>query len=136
MSATDPIGVPGSPTSEASSSPVPTADPTASPSPTPVEHPAPPELQGLWETEFDVPGSANGTATLTLSEGRYLVNTMGIPIQGSIAVRGDQIEFFGSDACEGHGQYLWSLEGGELTFTLIRDGCPGRRTLLDGATFK
>ena len=134
MPATDPAGAAGTPTPEPTSTPEPV--PPASPSPTPVKDPAPPKLQGLWETEFDVPGSASGTATLTLSEDRYLVNTMGIPIQGSIAVQGDRIEFFDSDACVGRGEYLWSVEGGLLTFTLIRDGCPGRRTLLDGATFR
>jgi hypothetical protein len=133
---TDPVGAPGTPTRAATSTPTPTVPPTASPSPTPVENPAPAELHGLWETEFDVPGSANGTATMTLSEGRYLINTMGLPIVGSIAVRGDEIEFFDSDACDGRGTYRWSLEDGALTFTLIRDGCPGRKQLLDGATFR
>lgn len=129
-------GAPGSSTRVVTSTPTPTVAPTTSPSPTPVENPAPAELHGLWETEFDVPGSANGTASMTLSEGRYLINTMGIPVAGSIAVRGDEIEFFDSDACDGTGTYRWSLADGALTFTVVRDGCPGRRQLLDGATFR
>ena len=136
LPATDSVGAPGSPTLAATSTPTPTVVPTASPSPTPVEHPAPTELQGLWEAEFEVPGGGLGTATLTVSEGRYIVNTMGVPIIGSIAVRGDEIEFFDSDACDGRGSYRWSLEDGALTFTVVRDGCPGRKQLLDGVTFR
>ena len=134
--ATDSDGAPGTPTPAATSTPMPTVVPSTPPSPTPVENPAPAELQGLWETEFKVPGGGLGTATLTLSEGRYIVNTMGLPIIGSIAVRGDEIEFFDADACNGRGTYGWSLKDGALAFTVVRDGCPGRKQLLDGATFR
>jgi ferric-dicitrate binding protein FerR (iron transport regulator) len=46
-------------------------------------------------------------------------------------------DLFGEDVCSTllPGTYQWSLIGGQLTFTLVDDSCPGRAALLTSATW-
>jgi hypothetical protein len=125
--------VPGSPSVSVVASPV--ATPKASkspraPSPTPPD-PAPPELIGSWQLML-------GTEKLTLylAEHTYRVHRGPEVVGGRIAVRGDEIDFSHSNACELTGTYRWTLEAGALTFTSIqRDPCPRRADVLDGQTY-
>jgi len=113
----------------------PAATPKASkspqaPSPTPPD-PAPPDLIGSWQTML-----GTEKVTLDLTEGSYRVHRGPEVVGGRIAVRGEEIDFSHSTACEATGTYRWALEAGALTFTSIqRDPCAGRAKVLDGKTY-
>lgn len=112
---------------------VPSVATTASHSPTPSLVDAPPaELLGKWRTTLD-----NGDElALTLSGKSYRLAKGPDTGNGRIAVRGDEIEFFGSSLCDGTGTYQWSIDGDRLTFTAFgpADPCSGGR-VLDGQIY-
>lgn len=96
---------------------------------------APPELSGIWETEF-----ADGeTLRLDLRGRSYTASVVGDPQGGSgkISVEGDTIEFSGSISCLGDpgSTYTWTIEGETLTFALVDEDPCGRKAFLDGSTF-
>src|SRR4051812_4119800 len=93
----------------------PAAPTTSSPSASP--NPAPDALQATWAAVTDTTDARNVLVTLTLASTRYAISSPGHSAAGSIAVRGDVIEFFGSTACGGSGSYRWALQGTALSFT-------------------
>jgi hypothetical protein len=111
------------------------AAPTA-PSPPAAQNPAPDTLQATWTVVTNTTDASNVLVTLILSETRYVVSSPGHLANGSIAVRGDLIEFFGSTQCSGSGSYRWSLQGAALSFTGTGvDQCGDRGTALSGITY-
>jgi hypothetical protein len=92
---------------------------------------APAELVGSWRTKLD----SGDELTLTLSDKSYRLRRGPSSGSGRIAVRGDEIEFSGSNLCEGTGTYRWSIDGDRLTFTAFgpADPCGGR--VLDGQVY-
>jgi hypothetical protein len=112
-----------------------------SPSPTSpslpaAQDPAPQALQGTWVTVLK--DGSNQQVTLRLGETSYGISRGTDGASGTIAVRGDLIEFFRSSACVGTGSYRWSLTGGSLAFTesaLGSEACPGRGEVLNGYTY-
>jgi hypothetical protein len=112
------------------------AAPTAPSSPPVAQNPAPETLQATWSVVTNTADASNVLVTLTLAPTRYLVTSPGHSASGSIAVRGDLIEFFGSSACSGSGTYRWSLQGTALSFTgTAVDPCGDRGTALSGITY-
>ncbi|HET9521000.1 MAG TPA: hypothetical protein VFO73_08150 [Candidatus Limnocylindrales bacterium] len=94
--------------------PSPTPSPTATPVPTPsplVENPAPSELEGVWRT------TDGERITLSLLADRYAISRGPGQARGKLAVRGSEIELFGSDLCVGSGIYAWAIADGVLTLT-------------------
>ena len=58
------------------------------------------------------------------------------PGSGRVTIDGDEIEFHGSDLCEGSGIYTWVVEGDTLTFTMVgTDPCSGRSEVLVPGSF-
>ena len=99
---------------------------TPSASPTPVPNPAPTELVGVWTTT--VIGEA---VTLVIEPGTYRILRGGQSGSGLIDVVDDEITFHASSLCSGSGNYIWTVDGGRLTFTAIEtDPCGGRATVL------
>ena len=116
--------------------------PTA-PSPAPAPAPSPPAasdlapaaLQGTWTTVLQ--GSSQ-LVTLVLNDRTYRITRGSDGAAGSIAVRGDQIEFSNSNACNGTGPYRWSITGSSLQLVgnpIGSDPCSGRAEVLDGYTY-
>ena len=108
------------PSAITSALPTPTAAPTSTPSPpatpiptpTPVvENPAPPELEGVWRT------TDGERITLSLVADRYAISRGPGSARGKLAVRGSEIELFGSDLCTGSGFYAWQIAAEVLTLT-------------------
>ena len=93
---------------------------------------APAELVGSWSTTLD----GGDKLTLTLSDKSYRLTRGPNSGSGRIAVRGDEIEFSGSNLCDGTGTYHWSIDGDDLTFTAFgpADPCGGTR-VLDGQVY-
>jgi hypothetical protein len=112
------------------------AAPTTSSTPTAAQNPAPDALQATWTAVTNTTDASNVLVTLTLAATRYVVSSPGHSASGSLAVRGDVIEFFGSTACSGSGSYRWSLQGTALSFTGTgADQCGDRGTALSGITY-
>jgi hypothetical protein len=80
--------------------------------------------------------TGNDVGTVTIGETSYRVSRQSTSGIGVIAVHGDQIEFSGSNLCEGTGTYRWQITDGKLTFTPVgtRDPC-ARIDVLEGHTF-
>jgi hypothetical protein len=97
------------------------------------------------------PSSPKGTFTLTGPDGlpwgltfdgkgRFLVTRGGNEaVQGAYKVTGDEVDFRDekgplADEAAGTGAYRWTLDGGKITFTKIKDANGGRsQTLTAGA---
>ncbi len=107
--------------------PSPTAGIVApSASPTPVPNPAPTELVGVWTTT--VIGEA---VSLVIEPGTYRILRGGQSGSGLIDVVDDEITFHSSSLCSGSGSYIWTVDGGRLTFTAVdTDPCGGRASVL------
>jgi hypothetical protein len=55
---------------------------------------------------------------------------------GRISVDGDEIEFYGSNRCDGRGTYEWSFEDERLRLTeIVEDPCGGRTDIFLRGTF-
>jgi hypothetical protein len=92
---------------------------------------APRELAGRWRR--NVQGE---TVILTLDGTGYHIQRGPASGSGRIAVDGDEIEFYGSNLCDGQGTYTWSFEEGRLRFTeIVADPCDGRTVVLLRGTF-
>jgi hypothetical protein len=90
------------------------------------------ELLGDWETSI----SAGDDVTLTIRATRYGIRRGGASGSGAIRVGDGEIEFYGSDLCDGTGVYAWSLDGDSLTFEETgEDPCTGRSEVLAGITY-
>jgi hypothetical protein len=102
---------------------------TAEPSrPTPaLTNAAPAQLVGNWVTTLD----SGDKLTLTLGSKSYRLTRGANSGSGHISVQGDEIEFSGSNLCDGTGTYHWSIDGDDLTFTAFgpTDPCGGTRVL-------
>jgi hypothetical protein len=117
----------------------------AAPTPTVAAIKSPPPI-GASATQEAVPSALRGDwhatlapddeVTLTLGDGSYRVQRGPAVGSGRFTVHGDQLDFFASSLCEGHGIYSWSTRGGELSFHLVGDDpCP-RPDLLDNRIYK
>jgi hypothetical protein len=128
-SSTQAVGVSGpngTPAATTTAEPA-TSKPTASPRPA-----APAELQGRWQTEI----SASDRPILTITDFTYTIQRLGTGT-GGVAVHGDQIDFFGSNLCQGTGTYGWSIADGVLTLQSIsQDPCANRADAIRGRPFK
>lgn len=93
---------------------------------------APAELVGSWSTTLD----SGDKLTLTLSDTSYRLTRGPNSGSGRISVRGEEIEFSGSNLCDGAGTYHWSIDGDSLLFTSFgpADPCGGVR-VLDGQVY-
>lgn len=93
---------------------------------------APPELRGVWRTEFQ-----GETLHLTLQRRSYSVRLPPETGSGGISVEGDTIEFHSSERCMGDpgGTYTWVIEDGNLTFTLVGQDPCGRAAFLSGRSY-
>jgi hypothetical protein len=70
---------------------------------------------------------------LTLDGTGYRIQRGAESGTGSISVDGDEVEFYGSNMCDGRGTYTWSLEDGRLRFTeVVHDPCDRTNVLLRG----
>ena len=69
---------------------------------------------------------------MTFVADRYTISRGPGSARGRLAVRGEQIEFFGSDLCVGAGLYTWTIDGGVLTIspTATADPCGNRSDAL------
>jgi hypothetical protein len=116
--------VPASPSPAAARTTVPTASAV-------VENPAPPELAGSWGT------TGSDRIILTFVSDRYSISRGPGSARGRIAVRGDEIEFFGSDLCVGSGVYRWAVAAATLTLTPVGtpDPCGMRSDALVDRSF-
>jgi hypothetical protein len=72
---------------------------------------------------------------LTLRDTGYHIQRGPAAGSGRISVTGDQIEFFGSNLCDGRGTYTWSFEEERLRLTEIDDPCSGRTDVFLRGTF-
>ncbi len=90
----------------------------------------PPELRGIWLTRI-----GSDRTLLTLIPGFYKVSRGGAGGGGKISVSGDQIEFFGSNLCEGSGTYSWIVDGDELTLAPVTEDPCGRASALANITY-
>lgn len=109
------------------------AQPTAAP-PSPsvvVVDPAPPELAGRWQT------SDGERITVTFTADRYAISRGPGSARGRLAVRGAQLELFGSDLCVGSGIFTWAVAGNALTIraTATPDPCGNRSDALVNRSF-
>lgn len=119
----------------------PTAIPPTTIPPTPTTDPIVQQLAGKYLTTITIEESKSGPG---IDPGEYLLKLQPdmrwfvvdfkdgfVYVQGYFAVTVDQIVFETkggptAGACIGSfGTYTWSLEGGVLTLTVIRDDCPG-----------
>lgn len=92
----------------------------------------PEQISGTWRTEL----TASDRVELRLNEDRYGISRGPNAVSGGVAVRGDEISFFASTACDGVGTYQWEVSHESLTFMPIEpDPCPGRADVLDGITY-
>jgi len=112
----------------------PSATAARSASPSAAQDSVPPELRAVWTTTL-VPGGVE-TVLLTLNERSYGVGRGGNRATGSVAVRGDEMRFSGSTACDLMGTYRWSAQANSLQFHLVSDPCPGRSEVLDRQTYR
>jgi hypothetical protein len=103
------------------------AAPTLAPSPTPAASIGPRALFGTWRTTL-----AGDTLTLNLTESTYRIVRGQNSATGSVAVTGEEIEFFDSSLCRGSGFYRWSIsDAGALSFFPVEsEPCPGRAEAL------
>lgn len=124
------------PTSQSTNaSPTPTTIPS-----TPIADPIVEQLTGKYLTTITVeesrtsPDIAQGEYLLKLqSDMRWFVTDLSgfVYVQGYFTVTADQIIFDtrggpAAGECAGSvGTYSWTLEGGVLTLTAIKDDCPG-----------
>jgi hypothetical protein len=95
---------------------------------------APTQLIGSWSTTLD----SGDMLTLTLTDKSYRLTRGPNSGSGRIAVQGDEIEFSGSNLCDGTGTYHWSIDGDSLTFTAFgpADTCGGTRVLAGQVYFR
>jgi hypothetical protein len=92
---------------------------------------APPELAGQWTRSVE-----GVQVILTLDDGGYRIQRGPAGGSGRISVEGDEIEFSGSNLCDGSGTYTWMLDDGRLRFTeIVADPCDGRTSVLLRGTF-
>jgi hypothetical protein len=114
----------------------PTAPTQTTPGPPVSGDLAPSALQGTWMTILK--DGTNQRVTLALNERSYRITRGADAAAGAIVVRGDQIEFSGSNVCNGAGVYRWSLNGNSVQFVgtpVASDPCAGRAEVLDGYTY-
>lgn len=131
--AADAVSSPSSPIEVMSPSPT-EATPSERASPSSPATAAPPELAGRWRRAV-----SGQTVTLTLQGTGYSLQIGPELAAGSIAVEGDQIEFFGSSRCVGAGSgfYTWGIEeDGRLRLTLIGEDACDRDTYLRRGTWR
>ena len=88
---------------------------------------APRDLFGTWRTTL-----AGEPLSLNITESTYRIVRGANAANGSVAVSGDQIEFFDSDLCPGTGTYRWAIdESGALSLSpTATEPCPGRAEAL------
>lgn len=105
----------------------PTDEPTASPTPMPSASMAPRALLGTWRTTL-----AGQPLSITITESTYRIVRGSNAANGSVAVSGEEIEFFDSNLCAGTGRYRWTIsDAGALTFfPLEAEPCTGRAEAL------
>lgn len=119
-----PASIPATPTAEPT--PEPTIAPTPSPSPAPSL--APRSLFGIWRATL-----AGQPLSLSIRETTYRIVRGTNTATGSVRVTGDQIEFFGSDLCNGSGFYRWAISdvGALSFFPTATEPCDGRLEALN-----
>ena len=116
---------------------------TATPSATelPPDGPVPEAYRGLWESNLVTGGQSHGTWKLRIGEDELeLLNPIAkseaeyFPLHARAATE-EGISFYADPDCQG-ASYQWSLEGEELTFTVVdRDPCGDRWDTLAGGTW-
>ena len=104
------------------------AQPTASASDPATEALA---LMGRWRTQI----SPGDNVTLNLRPGRYSISRGAAAGTGRMDATVGEVEFSGSDLCDGTGRYRWAITNGELTFTSITPDPCGRSEVLDGVAY-
>ena len=112
-----------------------TSEPSPSPSPSPtvnfLEPTVPAELAGTWRRSV-----GGQTVDLSLQVG-YTIQRGAGRGSGRVTIDGDDIEFHGSNLCEGSGIYTWVVEDDTLTFTMVgTDPCSGRSEVLVPGSFQ
>lgn len=122
-------------TQSAAPSPTVTIEPSPSPSPSPtvnfLEPTVPAELAGTWQRSV-----GGERVDLSLHIG-YTIQRGGGRGSGRVTVDGNRIEFYASNLCDGTGVYTWSVEGDNLTFTMVgTDPCSGRSEVLVPGSFR
>ena len=119
-----------SPTSRASSETVAATAPAQTPQAN--ADPATAALYATWRTIMP----EGDRVTLILRPGRYSISRGGPAGAGEITATAGEVEFFGSNLCDGTGRYAWSITDGELTLTSIgADACTNRSLVLDGRAY-
>jgi hypothetical protein len=100
------------------------------------------EIVGVWETDLrefsdDWCIECGPIVTLTIrAHGWWTISRSGGGASGPLTVRGTQIVFGPSDACQGTGVYDWQVEADALTFTSAEaDQCARRADALDGPSY-
>ena len=105
--------------------------PSASPTVNFLEPTVPAELAGTWRRSV-----GGEMVDLSLQVGYTIQRGFGRG-SGRVTIDGDEIEFHGSDLCEGSGIYTWVVEGDTLTFTMVgTDPCSGRLEVLVPGSFR
>ncbi len=105
--------------------------PSASPTVNFLEPTVPAELAGTWRRSV-----GGEMVDLSLQVGYTIQRGFGRG-SGRVTIDGDEIEFHGSDLCEGSGIYTWVVEGDTLTFTMVgTDPCSGRSEVLVPGSFR
>lgn len=119
--------------SEDDSAAEPTTEDTtaATTSTTEPEGVVPAELQGDWVTTV----GAGETAELQIGGSFYRIKRESAQGGGHLEVDGDTMTFFPNEACDGVGEYTWSITDGSLTMTMINDDPCGRKDVLVGNVF-
>jgi hypothetical protein len=128
-----------SPTPQAASAAASTDAPDATPTPLAG---LPPEIVGIWRTDLrefheDVCLPCGPVVRLTIeAHGSWQISRSGGGAAGGLSVRGSQIVFGPSGACNGTGVYEWHVEADTLTFTSVEaDECDRRAEALNGPTY-
>jgi hypothetical protein len=110
---------------------------TAAPTTTFAPGSAPAELAGQWGTDLETGDPQMDRVFITFTGVRYSVSRGPNSATGNILVEGDRITFSGADVCSGVGVYQWSIDGDNLTFTMLDppDECGLRSPILAGITY-